>query len=54
MLYKTFFFVIVIKTPFLNSLLIFLYRELAKGVSYIIINISIGRGCLIDIFINVK
>jgi hypothetical protein len=31
-----------------------LRRESVKGVSYIIINISIGRGYFIDIFIDVR
>ena len=52
--YKTSFFIIVAKTPFSSSLLISLRRESVKGVSYIIINIFIGGGCFIDIFIDVR
>ena len=49
-----FIFIITIKIPFLNSLLIFLYYKSVKGVSYTRINIFTGGGCLMDIFIEVK
>jgi hypothetical protein len=47
-------FIIIIKTPFLSSLLIFLYYKFIKGVSYTRINISINRSYFIGIFIEVK
>jgi len=48
------FFIIIIKTFLLNSLLISLYREFIKEVSYIKINIFINISCFINIFIKVK
>ena len=42
------------KTPFLSSLLIFLYYKSVKGVSCTRTNISAGRSCLTDIPIEVK
>ena len=47
-------FIITVKTPFLNSLLISLYYKSIKGISYIRTNISVGGDCLIDIPIEVK
>ena len=41
--YKIFLFIITVKTPFLNSLLIFLYYKSVKGVSYTRTNIFIDR-----------
>jgi hypothetical protein len=52
--YRTSFFVIVTKTPFSSSLLISLRRESVKGVFYIMINISIGGGCFMDVFADVR
>jgi len=52
--YKTSLFIIIVKTPFLSSLLISLCRESIKGVSYIKTNISIDRSCFISVFIKVK
>ena len=46
-------FIITIKMPFLNNLLISLYYKSVKGVFYTRTNISTGRGCLVDIFIKV-
>jgi hypothetical protein len=42
-------FVIVIKTPFLSSLLISLYCKSVNRAFYTRTNIFIGRGCLIGI-----
>ena len=42
------------KMPFLNSLLISLYRESVKGVFYTRTNISIGGDCFVDIPAEVK
>jgi hypothetical protein len=50
----TSFSIIVAKTPFSSSLLISLRRESVKGVSYIMINISVGGGCFADIFVDVR
>jgi hypothetical protein len=47
-------FITIIKTPFLNSLLIFLYYKSIKGVSYIRTNIFTNRSYFIGIFIKVK
>jgi hypothetical protein len=47
------FSVIVIKMPFLSSLLISLRCNFIKGVFYIIINISTGRKCPIGIFTDI-
>ena len=52
--YKIFFFIIIIKTPFLSSLLIFLYYKSVKGVFYTKTNIFIGRDYLADIPVEVK
>ena len=52
--YKTSLFVITAKTPFLSSLLIFLYYKSVKGVSYIKTNISVGGDYFINISIEVK
>ena len=49
-----FFFITTIKMPFLSSLLIFLYCESVKGVSYTKTNIFASGGCLIDILIEVR
>jgi hypothetical protein len=46
--------IIIVKTPFLSSLLIFLYCEFIKEVSYIKTNISADKSCFISIFIEVK
>ena len=46
--------VITAKTLFLNSLLISLRRESVKGVFCIKTDISAGRGCLMDMFIEVS
>ena len=54
MSYKISFSIITAKTLFLNSLLIFLYYKSVKGVSCTRTNISVGRGCLTDIPIEVK
>ena len=42
------------KTPFLSSLLISLRCKSVKGVSYTKTDISIGRGCFIDMPIEVR
>ena len=42
------------KTPFLSNLLISLHRESVKGVSCTRTDISIGRGCLVDISVEVS
>jgi hypothetical protein len=47
-------FIITIKTPFLSSLLISLYRESIKGVFYIRTNISVDRSYFIGISAEVK
>jgi len=47
-------FIMIIKTSFLNSLLISLYYKFIKEVSYIKINIFINRSYFISIFIKVK
>jgi hypothetical protein len=47
-------FIIIIKTPFLNSLLISLCRKFIKRVSYIKINIIVNESYFINIFIKVK
>ena len=47
-------FVIIIKTPFLSSLLISLYYKSVKGVFYIRTDISAGGNCLADIPVEVK
>ena len=52
--YGTSLSIITIKTPFLSSLLIFLYRESVKGVSYIRTNISAGGDYLADIPAEVR
>jgi hypothetical protein len=52
--YRILLFIIIIKTPFLNSLLISLYYKSIKGVSYIKTNISVDKGYFIGIFIEVK
>jgi hypothetical protein len=48
------FFIIIIKTPFLSSLLISLRYKFIKGVSYIRINIFINKSYFINIFIEIK
>jgi hypothetical protein len=52
--YGTSFSVTTVKTPFLSSLLISLYYKSVKGVSYTKTNISISRGCLIDMSTEVR
>ena len=52
--YKISLSVITIKTPFLSSLLIFLYCKSIKGVSYIKTNISVGGDWLTDMPVKVK
>jgi hypothetical protein len=47
-------FIIVVKTPFLSSLLISLYYKSINKAFYIKTNIFINRGCFINIFIKVK
>jgi hypothetical protein len=47
-------FVIIIKTPFSSNLLISLYYEFIKRVSYIKTDISVDRSCFISVFIKVK
>ena len=46
--------VITIKTPFLSSLLIFLYYKSVKGVSYTRTNISVSGDCLINVPAEVR
>ena len=46
--------IIIIKTPFLNSPLIFLYYKSVKGVSYTKTNISAGGDCFTDIPAEVR
>jgi hypothetical protein len=46
-------FIIVVKTPFLNSLLISLYYKFVNKAFYIRTNIFISKGCLISVFIKV-
>ena len=46
--------VITIKTPFLSSPLISLYRKSIKGFSYTRTNISIGKGYLTDMPTEVR
>ena len=46
--------IITAKTPFLNSLLISLYYESIKGVSYIKTNISIDKSYFIGVSIEIK
>jgi hypothetical protein len=48
------FSVITAKMPFLSSLLISLRHESVKGVSCTKTDISIGRGCLADISVEVS
>ena len=48
------FFIITVKTPFLNSLLISLYYKSVKGVSCTRTDISVGGDCLIDMPVEVK
>jgi hypothetical protein len=52
--YKTLLFVIIVKTPFLSSLLISLHYKFVKGVFYIRTNIFIDRSCFIGVFIKVR
>jgi Ulp1 family protease len=52
--YKTSLFIIIIKTFFLNSLLISLYYKSIKGVFYTKTNIFINKSYFISIFIKVK
>ena len=52
--YKTSLSIITAKTPFLNSLLIFLYYKFIKGVSYTKTNIFVGGYYLINIPMEVK
>ena len=54
MLYKTSFFIITAKTPFLSSSLISLYCRSIKGVFYTRTNISAGGDYLVNIPIKVK
>ena len=46
-------FIIVIKTPFLSSLLISLYYKSINRASYIKTNIFISKGCFIGMFAEV-
>jgi hypothetical protein len=46
-------FIIVIKMPFLSSLLISLYYKFINRAFYIKTNIFTNRGCFISIFIKV-
>jgi hypothetical protein len=46
--------IIIIKTPFLSSLLISLHYKSVKGVSYTKTDIFIGGDCLIDILMEVR
>jgi hypothetical protein len=46
-------FIIIVKMPFLSSLLISLYYKSINKAFYIKTNIFISRGCLISIFIKV-
>ena len=48
------FSIITAKAPFLSSLLISLRCKSIKGVSYTRTDISIGRGCLIDMPTEVR
>jgi hypothetical protein len=48
----TSFFVMAVKMPFLNSLLISFYYKLAKSVSYIMIDMS--AGVVADVFPRVR
>jgi hypothetical protein len=52
--YKTLLFIIIIKTPFLSSLLISLCYKSVKGVFYTKTNIFIDKSYFIGIFIKVK
>jgi hypothetical protein len=52
--YKILLFIIIIKTPFLSSPLIFLYYESIKGVFYTRTNIFANRSCFIGVFIEVR
>ena len=52
--YKTFFSIITAKTPFLSSLLIFLYYKSIKRVSCTKTDISVGGFYLIDIPVEVR
>jgi hypothetical protein len=52
--YKTSLFIIIVKTPFLSSLLIFLYYEFIKGVFYIKTNIFISGSYFISALIKVR
>ena len=52
--YKTFFSVITIKTPFLNSLLISLYYKSVKGVFCTKTNIFTGGDYFADMPAEVK
>ena len=52
--YKISLFVITAKTPFLSSLLISLYHESVKGISYTRTDIFIGGDYFIDISIEVR
>ena len=52
--YRTSFSVITVKTPFLSSPLISLYRKSVKGVSYTRTDISIGGDYFMDVPIEVR
>jgi len=52
--YRISLFIITTKTPFLNSLLISLYRESIKGVSYTRTNIFVDRSCFIGVSAKVR
>ena len=54
MSYKIFFSVIIIKMPFLTSLLISLHCKSVKGVSYTKTDISAGRGYLINMPVKAR
>ena len=52
--YRISLFVITAKIPFLNSLLISLHYKSVKRFSYIKTNISVYRGCFINIPIKIR
>jgi hypothetical protein len=53
-LYKTSFIIIIVKTPFFNSLLISLHYKFINKAFYIKINIFIGSNSFISVFIKVR
>jgi len=48
------FFIIIIKTPFLNRLLISLYYKFINKAFYIKTNIFVNNNSFINIFIEIK